>query len=947
LCSDSLYLKAGDLDSLYIDMFEKNAGDVKDEIEKVIEEYGEYKLGSRNLTGFGLAVLSGGELIKNGGSIADSDFRRDMWMFYGVSSSSHSHQDKLQMGIDAYGFNFTPDLGYPKETGSDPNRIQWVKATISHNTVVVNGKSQNGVDFAYPYHYDGDGIVKLIDADAAHAYDETDIYRRTLVSVDASDEVSYTVDFFRVKGGNEHVYSFHTQSADGVTTNDLTLVPQVDGNGNYIGSYAGPQVKPEGDPGGNPPNNIFPVGYAWLRNVRRATPSSGNFSVNFKQTDFKKQVKDSKGLNLKFTALNDWTPSQVGIVAGDPPKRTENSVIPHLDYMLIHNTGENLDTLFTSVIQPYKGEEYIESMTAVPLTCSGTEGERDASRAVKVVLKSGRTDYIIYTTNNELTYTLTDGDVSFDFNGFIGVYSVNEEGKNIYSYVNDGTKIGDMQTEARYSGKVKSFTKELTDENEITVTLEKELTAEEIAALAGEYVYIDSDGRDNAVYKIESASGSENIITLDIGDVTTTRGYKSASDPDAGYVYNIAEGSRMYIPLSFEDYNRPVVEKIDDATVSAGSSITLQINAEAADGESLTYIGTVAPRGASINSETGKISWKPDSSQVGEQGFLITVRDESGRESTVSFEVTVYGSTTGSKNEVTETPDTPPASGGASGGGGGGATPSDEKDTAEDSSTDVGVGDLDNPQDNDDASTQPDETDNVAGTDNTDVGNGGSDVPQFTDLTNHVWAADAITTLADDGIIRGTTSDTYSPGHNITRADFASLLVRAFKLESDSTENFVDVSASDYFATELAIARNNGIISGIGDNKFAPRNTITRQDMMVIVYRALQKLGNEPPLPKGSEAERNVGAAMNDSPVDYQNRDVTEPGEMGTVEDGGGIYPDYSTVASYAKEAVSALISAGLVNGKNGNIAPMDYTTRAEVAVLIKRILDYTKNNLK
>ena len=82
---------------------------------------------------------------------------------------------------------------------------------------------------------------------------------------------------------------------------------------------------------------------------------------------------------------------------------------------------------------------------------------------------------------------------------------------------------------------------------------------------------------------------------------------------------------------------------------------------------------------------------------------------------------------------------------------------------------------------------------------------------------------------------------------------------------------------------------------------------------------------------------------MNDSPVDYQNRDVTEPGERGTVEDGGGIYPDLTSVAPYAQEAVSALIGAGLVNGKNGNIAPLDYTTRAEVAVLIKRVLDYIK----
>ncbi|MBQ6698092.1 MAG: S-layer homology domain-containing protein, partial [Oscillospiraceae bacterium] len=54
-------------------------------------------------------------------------------------------------------------------------------------------------------------------------------------------------------------------------------------------------------------------------------------------------------------------------------------------------------------------------------------------------------------------------------------------------------------------------------------------------------------------------------------------------------------------------------------------------------------------------------------------------------------------------------------------------------------------------------------------------------------------------------------------------------------------------------------------------------------------------------------------------------------------------YPDFTTVAPYSQEAVSALINAGLVNGKSGRIAPTDFTTRAEVAVLIKRILDYAK----
>ncbi|MBQ4544464.1 MAG: S-layer homology domain-containing protein, partial [Oscillospiraceae bacterium] len=185
-----------------------------------------------------------------------------------------------------------------------------------------------------------------------------------------------------------------------------------------------------------------------------------------------------------------------------------------------------------------------------------------------------------------------------------------------------------------------------------------------------------------------------------------------------------------------------------------------------------------------------------------------------------------------------------------------------------------------------------------------EVENGDTANIRFTDLGDHAWASDAINELAKAGIIKGTSETTFSPAANITRADFALLLVRAFNLESDNTENFADVSETDYFAAELAIARNTGIVGGIGDNKYAPRSTITRQDMMVIVYRALTKLGMEFAIEE----------------VDY---------------------PDIEAVAPYAKDAVKALITAGLVNGKNGLVEPATYTTRAEVAVLVKRILDY------
>ncbi|MBE6912320.1 MAG: S-layer homology domain-containing protein [Ruminococcaceae bacterium] len=176
----------------------------------------------------------------------------------------------------------------------------------------------------------------------------------------------------------------------------------------------------------------------------------------------------------------------------------------------------------------------------------------------------------------------------------------------------------------------------------------------------------------------------------------------------------------------------------------------------------------------------------------------------------------------------------------------------------------------------------------------------------FADLSGYDWAKDAINALAESGIIKGTSETTFAPGKNITRADYVALIVRLFELTSENNENFADVNASDYFAAELAIARNNGIVGGIGDNKFAPRGNITRQDMMVMLYRAMTKMN--------IELKADAVSAE-----------------------------DFDEVSDYAKEAVSALVSNGIINGKNGKIDPKANTTRAEVAVMLSRVLEYVK----
>ena len=912
-----LYIKNGySADGLHYGIMDKDPESAEQDILELID--GTPKTKSEMLTGYGFAILRDGQNHKSANEQTANNNLRDFWISFGRTDAAHSHNDALNLGMEAYGLNLAPDLGYPENTGMDPQRMQWINQSLSHNTVTVDESGQEDVLHGFPLHYDITDEVKVMDIDAQKANPQTENFRRTVVMVNVDDDVSYGVDFFRVTGGNVHTYSFHSQAENAYAVEGLAMVQDEivqDENGNdIIGSYAGADVPYGKDPDTQPEWSYvtrYPRGYTWLRNVRRdAEPESESFAVEFDVQDYRKAVKNGNDITLRMTQMNNFIPDEVAIAAGAVPRKNENKVMPEtLDYVLVQRRDENeeLDSLFTTVFEPYRGERYLSSITQVQVSGNVPEGE--AVCAIKTVYADrDRADYIIYATNNSETYTVSDkGEEIFSFRGFVGVYSINSKGAVLYSYVHDGDIIGEETADEKaYSGTVHSFQKELSSNNFIDV----DMKCDDIASLAGKYIFIENDGVQNAVYKIETATDNveeaagleEGKIRLDIGTVTLIRGHKDIKDANSGYIYNIKEKQNFCIPLSHVSDDAPVfVSAEDKISTSAGSSVNVPISAESPitdNAPKITYVGTTLPRGASVNAETGVFTWKPDASQVGDNHVAITARDSDGRESTLHFTVTVYGSTTGKPdNDNTDVPSTDSSESSAGGGGGGGAAPdSTQNDTGNGASGE-------NEENNEDSGN----------TDNTGTENG---TLRFTDLESHTWAKEAINSLAADGIIRGTSETTFSPANNITRADFALLLVRAFKLESDSTENFADVSADDYFAHELAIARNTGLVNGIGDNKFDPRNHITRQDMMVIVHRALQS----------------------------QSLLLEEKGDRRmTVDEVLSQYPDYSTVAPYARDAVTALIGAGIVDGKNSKIAPNEYTTRAEVAVLIKRVLDYTK----
>lgn len=178
----------------------------------------------------------------------------------------------------------------------------------------------------------------------------------------------------------------------------------------------------------------------------------------------------------------------------------------------------------------------------------------------------------------------------------------------------------------------------------------------------------------------------------------------------------------------------------------------------------------------------------------------------------------------------------------------------------------------------------------------------------FDDITAYPWAKEAIEALAARGIINGVAENEFAPQKEISRADFVVLIARFLELEGNVGNNFKDVMADTYYFDSVAVAKNLGIITGTGDNTFKPYDSISRQDMMTIICRSLSITGK-----KDNITGKTTKTIAN--------------------------FKDNQDVSIYASESVEFLIQRGIVNGDGDKINPKDYTTRAEVAVLLYELL--------
>ncbi|WP_338825529.1 hypothetical protein MHOCP_11070 [Moorella humiferrea] len=180
----------------------------------------------------------------------------------------------------------------------------------------------------------------------------------------------------------------------------------------------------------------------------------------------------------------------------------------------------------------------------------------------------------------------------------------------------------------------------------------------------------------------------------------------------------------------------------------------------------------------------------------------------------------------------------------------------------------------------------------------------------FADLAGH-WAARDVEIMAARHIAAGVGEGRFEPDREITRAEFTSLLQRVLGLPAPgAVTGFSDVPPEAWYAPSVAAAVRAGLVHGYEDKTFKPDNPVTRAEMAAMLANALALKG---------QAVRQ---------------------ESGRVEAVLRNFKDQMDVPSWARSAMATAVTAGIIGGRDGGLAPLEHATRAEAVVMLKRLME-------
>jgi chitodextrinase/lysophospholipase L1-like esterase len=178
----------------------------------------------------------------------------------------------------------------------------------------------------------------------------------------------------------------------------------------------------------------------------------------------------------------------------------------------------------------------------------------------------------------------------------------------------------------------------------------------------------------------------------------------------------------------------------------------------------------------------------------------------------------------------------------------------------------------------------------------------------FTDITSH-WARLDIEALAARQIISGMTADLFDPAGDVTRAQFAAMLSRALRLEAtEETLPFYDVQEGSWYYSNVSAAYQAKIVSGVAPDQFAPDETITREQMAVMIINAYLF---------------NTGETLDQ----LENSSETL------------VYTDVEQISSWALPYIGAASEMKLIFGAEGAFQPKNDADRSQAAAMIYRLI--------
>ena len=172
----------------------------------------------------------------------------------------------------------------------------------------------------------------------------------------------------------------------------------------------------------------------------------------------------------------------------------------------------------------------------------------------------------------------------------------------------------------------------------------------------------------------------------------------------------------------------------------------------------------------------------------------------------------------------------------------------------------------------------------------------------FTDVYAGRWYVDAVRYAYTEALFSGTSATTFSPDAPMTRAQIAQVLAtrtEGYSKEAYGTATcFTDVPLGSWMCAPIRWAYRNDLASGVGNNNFSPNAPLTREQLVVFLYR-------------------------------YAVRSGADTSTSGSLY---GKFPDTGSVSSWAQTAMQWAVNHGIISGSGGKINPKGQATRAQVA---------------